>query len=86
MLIVLPAAFLNMLCSLRWGIYIFFAFWQFVAIVFVYFLVPETRGVPIEEVSSSAPASLLAAALLTPTSAHACMHVTAVYALHTCCW
>ena len=44
-----------MLCSLKWGIYIFFGFWQFVAIFFVYFLVPETRGVPIEEVS---PANL----------------------------
>lgn len=41
--------FLNMLCSLRYGIYIFFGFWQFVAIIFTYFLVPETRGVPIEE-------------------------------------
>lgn len=47
------AAFLNMLCTLKWGIYIFFGFWQFVAIFFVYFLVPETRGVPIEEVSST---------------------------------
>ena len=45
------AAFLNMLCTLKWGIYIFFGFWQFVAIFFVYFLVPETRGVPIEEVT-----------------------------------
>lgn len=44
------AAFLNMLCSLKWGIYVFFGFWQFVAIFFTYFLVPETRGVPIEEV------------------------------------
>lgn len=50
-MLVLPAAFLNMLCSLRYGIYIFFGFWQFVAIIFTYFLVPETRGVAIEEVS-----------------------------------
>ena len=46
----LPAAFLNMLCSLKFGIYIFFGAWQFIAIFFTYFLVPETRGVPIEEV------------------------------------
>ena len=45
------AAFLNMLCSLKYGIYIFFGAWQFIAIFFTYFLVPETRGVPIEEVS-----------------------------------
>lgn len=44
------AAFLNMLCSLKYGIYIFFGIWQFIAIFFVYFLVPETRGVAIEEV------------------------------------
>ncbi|KAL0050450.1 hypothetical protein WJX82_011458 [Trebouxia sp. C0006] len=41
--------FLNMLCSLKYGIYIFFGVWQFIAIFFTYFLVPETRGVPIEE-------------------------------------
>ncbi len=40
-----------MLCSLKYGIYIFFGVWQFIAIFFTYFLVPETRGVPIEEVS-----------------------------------
>ena len=40
-----------MLCSLKYGIYIFFGIWQFLAIIFVYFLVPETRGVPIEEVN-----------------------------------
>ena len=40
-----------MLCTLKWGIYIFFGLWQFIAILFVLFLVPETRGVPIEEVS-----------------------------------
>ena len=50
-----------MLCSLRFGIYIFFGIWQFIAIIFVYFLVPETRGVPIEEVTL---ASALAVPLL----------------------
>ena len=45
------AAFLNMLCSSKWGIYIFFGVWQFIAILFTLFLVPETRGVPIEEVT-----------------------------------
>jgi len=44
-----------MLCSLKWGIYVFFGAWQFIAIFFTLFLVPETRGVPIEEVSLSLP-------------------------------
>ena len=44
-----------MLCSLKWGIYIFFGAWQFIAIFFTLFLVPETRGVPIEEVSPFPP-------------------------------
>ena len=43
-----------MLCSLKWGIYIFFGVWQFLAILFTLFLVPETRGVPIEKVCSHA--------------------------------
>lgn len=60
------AAFLNMLCSLKWGIYIFFGFWQFVAIFFVYFLVPETRGVPIEEVFQLSLSALFFRVLLGP--------------------
>lgn len=55
LIVVVLAAFLNMLCSLRYGIYIFFGFWQFVAIIFTYFLVPETRGVAIEEVTPPPP-------------------------------
>lgn len=49
-LLCVSAAFLNMLCSLKWGIYIFFGVWQFIAILFTLFLVPETQGVPIEKV------------------------------------
>ena len=47
-----------MLCSLKYGIYIFFGAWQFIAIFFTYFLVPETRGVPIEEVRFQIPLPL----------------------------
>lgn len=50
LMVVVCAAFLNMLCSLKWGIYVFFGAWQFIGIFFTLFLVPETRGVPIEEV------------------------------------
>ena len=49
------AAFLRMLCAMKWGIYVFFGVWQFMAILFTYFLVPETRGLAIEEVRASAP-------------------------------
>ncbi|KAL0036126.1 hypothetical protein WJX79_004397 [Trebouxia sp. C0005] len=44
--------FFNMLCSLKWGIYVFFGAWQFIAIFFTLFLVPETRGVSIEEAAN----------------------------------
>lgn len=39
-----------MLCALKYGVYIFFAIFQFIAVIFTYFLVPETQGLPIEEV------------------------------------
>ncbi|KAL3154027.1 species-specific tRNA processing, variant 2 [Trebouxia sp. C0010 RCD-2024] len=49
---VVTQTFLNMLCSLKWGIYIFFGAWQLIAILFTLFLVPETRGVPIEKAAN----------------------------------
>ena len=36
-------------CSLEYGTYVFFAFWVFVMSMYVLFLLPETKGVPIEE-------------------------------------
>ena len=36
-------------CSLEFGTYIFFAFWVFVMTMYVIFFLPETKGVPIEE-------------------------------------
>jgi len=41
--------FLSMLCTFKWGIFLFFAAWVVVMQTFVYFFVPETKGVPIEE-------------------------------------
>jgi len=41
--------FVSLLCALRWGIFLFFAGWVAAMTAFVFFLVPETRGVPIEE-------------------------------------
>nr|ACL36477.1 hexose transporter [Triticum aestivum] len=42
--------FLAMLCRMRAGIFFFFAAWLAAMTVFVYLLLPETRGVPIEQV------------------------------------
>ncbi|XP_047322488.1 hexose carrier protein HEX6 [Impatiens glandulifera] len=41
--------FLSMLCHLKAGIFIFFGGWVAVMTVFVWFLLPETKGVPIEQ-------------------------------------
>ncbi|CAL2227433.1 unnamed protein product [Prunus armeniaca] len=48
---VIAQAFLSMLCHFRFGIFLFFAAWCLIMTVFVYFLLPETKGVPIEEMS-----------------------------------
>ncbi|KAJ6795016.1 sugar carrier protein A isoform X1 [Iris pallida] len=42
-------AFLTLLCNLKFGIFLFFAGWIALMTVFVYFFLPETKGVPIEE-------------------------------------
>lgn len=43
-------SFLSMMCSMKYGVFIFFGVWQTLALIFTIFLVPETRGVPIEKV------------------------------------
>ncbi|GLT66698.1 hypothetical protein SLA2020_390510, partial [Shorea laevis] len=40
---------LSMLCTLKFGIFLFFAGCNIIMTLFVYMLVPETKGVPIEE-------------------------------------
>ncbi|KAF7817746.1 sugar transport protein 10-like [Senna tora] len=48
----IPAeAFLSMLCHLKFGLFFFFAAFVFVMTIFIYLLLPETRGVPIEEMT-----------------------------------
>lgn len=42
-------AFLSMLCHFKYGIFLFFSGWVLVMSVFVLFLLPETKNVPIEE-------------------------------------
>ncbi|CAK9212262.1 unnamed protein product [Sphagnum troendelagicum] len=46
---VMIETFLSMLCSLKWGFFIFFAAWIIILQSFVMFYLPETKGVPIEE-------------------------------------
>jgi hypothetical protein len=47
--IVIIQSFLTMLCFLKWGLLVFFAIWNFFMPFFVFLYVPETKGVPIEE-------------------------------------
>ena len=46
---IIAQAFLTILCHFKYGSFLFFAAWEIVMTVFVYFFVPETKNVPIEE-------------------------------------
>ncbi|KAI5084485.1 hypothetical protein GOP47_0000654 [Adiantum capillus-veneris] len=46
---VIAQAFLAMLCHFKFGIFLFFAGWVVIMSLFVYFFLPETKNVPIEE-------------------------------------
>nr|GMD66109.1 sugar transport protein 13 [Ipomoea batatas] len=48
---VMAQAFLSMLCHFKFGIFLFFSGWILVMSLFVLFLVPETKNVPIEEMT-----------------------------------
>lgn len=48
---VIAQSFLSMLCHLKYGIFLFFSGWVLVMSLFVMFLLPETKGVPIEEMT-----------------------------------
>ena len=41
--------YLTMLCHMEWGTYLFFAFWALLMTLYVIFFLPETKGVPLEE-------------------------------------
>lgn len=43
--------FLTMLCHMKFGLFIFFAFFVVVMTFYIYFMLPETKGVPIEGMS-----------------------------------
>ncbi|XP_078430017.1 sugar transport protein MST4-like [Wolffia australiana] len=48
---VIAQAFLSMMCHMRAGIFFFFAVWIVLMCVFVVFLLPETKGIPIDEMT-----------------------------------
>nr|XP_043629105.1 sugar transport protein 7-like [Erigeron canadensis] len=46
---IMAQSFLSLLCGLKYGLFLFFTGWITVMTIFVYILLPETKGVPIEE-------------------------------------
>ncbi|KAJ4849178.1 Sugar transport protein 13 [Turnera subulata] len=48
---VIAQAFLSMLCHFKYGIFLFFSGWVLIMSCFVLFLVPETKNIPIEEMT-----------------------------------
>lgn len=44
---IIGQSYLTMLCSLRWGVYIFFAGFVIVMTLYVHFFLIETKGVPL---------------------------------------
>lgn len=46
---VIGQSFLSLLCAFKFGIFLFFAGWITIMTIFVYLFLPETKGVPIEE-------------------------------------
>ncbi|XP_027067980.1 sugar carrier protein A-like isoform X1 [Coffea arabica] len=46
---IIAQSFLGLLCAFKFGIFLFFAGWITVMTIFVYIFLPETKGVPIEE-------------------------------------
>ncbi|XP_061376533.1 sugar transport protein 13-like [Gastrolobium bilobum] len=48
---IIAQAFLSMMCHLKFGIFLFFSAWVLVMTLFTVFLIPETKNIPIEEMT-----------------------------------
>lgn len=48
---VIAQAFLSMLCHFKFGIFLFFSGWVLIMSFFVLFMLPETKNIPIEEMT-----------------------------------
>ncbi|KAH7569789.1 hypothetical protein ACOSP7_017617 [Xanthoceras sorbifolium] len=46
---IIAQAFLSMLCHLKFGLFFFFAVFVLIMTIFIFFFLPETKGVPIED-------------------------------------
>lgn len=46
---IVAQVFLTLLCHLKFGLFLFFAFFVVVMTIFIYFFLPETKNIPIEE-------------------------------------
>lgn len=49
MTFIIAQVFLAMLCHMKSGIFFFFGVWVVIMSIFVYFFLPETKGIPIEQ-------------------------------------
>jgi len=49
---VIAQVFLMLLCRLKFGLFYFFGAWEVLMTLFVYFFLPETKGIPIEEMDA----------------------------------
>ncbi|KEH16382.1 sugar porter (SP) family MFS transporter [Medicago truncatula] len=48
---IIAQTFLSLLCSFKFGIFLFFAGWITIMTIFVVLFLPETKGIPIEEMA-----------------------------------
>ncbi|KAK1308041.1 Sugar transport protein 1 [Acorus calamus] len=48
---IIAQIFLKLLCHLKFGLFFFFAGWVVVMTIFIYYFLPETKNVPIEEMA-----------------------------------
>lgn len=48
---IIAQSFLSLLCTLKFGFFLFFASWISIMTIFVYVFLPETKRVPIEEMT-----------------------------------
>ncbi|GAA0165736.1 secondary carrier transporter [Lithospermum erythrorhizon] len=46
---IIAQVFLTLLCHLKFGLFLFFAFFVIIMTIFVFFFLPETKNIPIEE-------------------------------------
>jgi MFS family permease len=66
---VIGQCFLSMLCAFEWAVFLFFAGFVVLMTLFVFFLLPETKGIPIERVQAKFAKHRLWSRLMGPAAA-----------------